>query len=158
MEFASPAGVPWRGKSAEAPSAGWQPRASGPYGHNTLTGPYFTPYSFNQSTGHILCPSMHGFVFLFQKFVFIKMHLQLLSAALLLLYFYLAPNTEWLRMEEHSYFIWACLLAVLSLHSRDHEWVFKSNCTFWDKTLIRAAQYWTKERPRWDCNDSFWMG
>lgn len=51
--------------------------ASGPYGHNTLTGLYFTPYSFNQSTGHILCPSMHEFVFPFQKFVFTQMHLPL---------------------------------------------------------------------------------
>lgn len=53
--------------------------ASGPYGHNTLTGLYFTPSSFNQSTGHILCPSMHGFVFPSQKLVFIQMHLQLFS-------------------------------------------------------------------------------
>lgn len=72
--------------------------ASGPYGHNTLTGLYFTLCSFNQSTGHILSPSTHEFVFLFQKFVFIKMHLQLFSAALLLLGFpsqsLLAPNTE----------------------------------------------------------------
>lgn len=61
--------------------------ASGPYGHNTLTGLYFTLDSFNQSTGNILSPSTHEFVFLFQKFVFIKMHLQLFSAALLLLVF-----------------------------------------------------------------------
>lgn len=65
---------------AQADSLG----ASGPYGHNTLTGLYFTPYSFNQSTGHILWPLMLQFVFFF----FRKLFYQNASATpLLLLYF-----------------------------------------------------------------------
>lgn len=83
--------------------------ASGPYGHNTLTGLYFTLCSFNQSTGHILSPSTHEFLFLFQKFVFIKM---------IFPHSLLAPNTEWWDVEEHSYFTGARLLAVLSSQQR----------------------------------------
>lgn len=112
--------------------------ASGPYGHNTLTGLYFTPYSFNQSTGHILGPSMHEFVFLFQIFVFIQMHLHLFSAALLLLYFptqsRFAPNTEWLYKNQRSCFIW------------DRGGMPTSDCTFLDKILVRTAQQIKKKK------------
>lgn len=117
--------------------------ASGPYGHNTLTGLYFALYSFNQSTGHILSPSTHEFVFLFQKFVFIKMHLQLFSAALFPHRAFQLPTLNddtWrnIHISEER----VCLLS--SPHSRDHGWMFKPDSTFWDKTLIRATQYWTK--------------
>lgn len=128
MEFASPAGVPWRGKSAEAPSAD-SLRASGPYGHNTLTGLYFTPYSFNQSTGHILCPSMHEFVCPFQKFVFIRMHLPLFSVALLLLC--LSRGT--LRFH-------ICRSLHGPLYNGDRGWMFNPVSPLCDKTLIMAAQ------------------
>lgn len=94
--------------------------ASGPYGHNTLTGLYFTPSSFNQSPGHILCPSMHGFVFPFHKLVFIQMHLQLFSQPFCCCVFShrAAPNTEWFHTEDHSDFISVGLWAVLSLQQR----------------------------------------
>lgn len=108
------------GRVPRPPSAGWQPRASGPYGHNTLAGLYFTPHSFNQSTGLILWSSMHEFVFLFQKFVFINMPLQLSWAALLLLCF---RSKLWMVTVHGG----SCL------HHRGHGWMFKPDCTFWDK-------------------------
>lgn len=100
--------------------------ASGPYGHNTLTGLYSTPYSFNQSKAHILCFSLHDLVCLdivFTLNVSAPINVFHSPSALVLVYIEdsnLALYAERLQnnvvdqIEKYKYFISVYLLAVLS--------------------------------------------
>lgn len=129
--------------------------ASGPYGHNTLTGLYFTPSSFNQSTGHILCPSMHGFVFPSQKLVFIQMHLQLFSQPFCCCVFShtAAPNTDWFHTDDIQISDqWVS--ALFHLYSRNHGWMFNPDSTFCDKNHNSGGK---KDLIQMVMN-SFWIG
>lgn len=112
-------------------------RASGPYGHNTLTGLYSTPYSFNQSKAHILCSSLHDFLFspkmyqppLMYSIVLLLLLLCILKIAIQL---YMLKNyrTMLLIRQKNINILYQCISLLSSPRSRNCRWMFKHGSIF----------------------------
>lgn len=127
------------GRVPRPPVQGDSLRASEPYGHNTLTGLYSTPYSFNQSKAHILSSSLHVFFVLFS----LKMYQPPLMYSMVLLLWYLCILKKAIQLFVKKNYrkmllirlkniniLYQCISLLSSPRSRNCRWMFKHGCIF----------------------------